>query len=155
MIDEKNQIVVSLAETKQSINYYKERQEALKSNNSGSASSSKVQTVETDLASLNEKVSNLINIVADTAEDYYKNVTFKNAYNVLVPATNTTSDKISRIIENAKMPIVILEALALVIYFAVAFIESIIAENKNRKAALLNADNDSSDKDKEDDEAEK
>lgn len=155
MIDEKNHIVVNLAETKQRINYYKERQEALKSNNSGSAAASKIQTVEADLASLNEKVGNLINIVADTSEDYYRNVTFKNAYNVLAPATNTTSDKLSRIIENAKMPIIILEALALVIYFAVAFIESIIAENKNRKAALLNAESNSDDKDKEDDEADK
>lgn len=134
MIDEKNKIAVSLAETKQNINFYKERQESLKSNNAGSTA--KVEAVEADLASLNEKVSNLINFVADTSEDYYKNVTFKNAYNVLVPATNTSSDKVSRVIENAKMPIVVLEALALILYFAVAFIEAFVADSKKRKVAI-------------------
>lgn len=132
MIDEKNQIVVSLAETKQSINFYKERQEALKSGGVGSAA--KIEKVEQDLALLNEKVSNIINLVADTSEDYYKNVTFKNAYSVLVPATNTSSDKVDRVIENAKMPLVVLEAIALVIYFAVALIEAFIADSRKRKA---------------------
>lgn len=135
MVDEKNQIVVSLAETKQNINYYKERQESLKSKSSGSAD--KIEAVEADLASLNEKVSNLINLVADTSEDYYKNVTFKNAYSVLVPATNTSSDKVSRVIENAKMPLIVLEAIALVIYFAIALIEAFIADSRKRKAALV------------------
>lgn len=134
MIDEKNQIVVSLAETKQSINYFKERQEALKSKSVGS--SAMFDTVEADLAKLNEKIGNLINLVADTSEDYYKNVTFKNAYNVLVPATNTSSDKVSRVIANAKMPIFVLEAFALVLYFAVALIEAFVADSKKRKAEL-------------------
>ncbi len=134
MVDEKNQIVVSLAETKQNINYYKERQESLKGKSSGSTD--KIEVVEADLASLNEKVSNLINLVADTSEDYYKNVTFKNAYSVLVPATNTSSDKVSRVVENAKMPIVVLEVLALIVYFAVAFIEAFVVDSKRRKAAL-------------------
>lgn len=132
MIDEKNQIVVSLAETKQSINFYKERQEALKSGGVGSAA--KIEKVEQDLALLNEKVSNIINLVADTSEDYYKNVTFKNAYSVLVPATNTSSDKVDRVIENAKMPLVVLEAIALVVYFAVALIEAFVADSRKRKA---------------------
>lgn len=132
MIDEKNQIVVSLAETKQSINFYKERQEALKSGGVGSAT--KIEKVEQDLALLNEKVSNIINLVADTSEDYYKNVTFKNAYSVLVPATNTSSDKVDRVIENAKMPLVVLEAIALVVYFAVALIEAFVADSRKRKA---------------------
>lgn len=136
MIDEKNQLVVSLAETKQSINFYKERQEALKSG--GAGSTSKAEKVEEDLAVLNEKVSNIINLVADTAEDYYKNVTFKNAYSVLVPATNTSSDKIERVIENAKMPLVILEALALIVYFAAALIEAFVADSRKRKAVLVN-----------------
>lgn len=135
MIDEKNQIVVSLAETKQSINYFKERQEALKSKSVGS--SSMFDTVEADLAKLNEKIGNLINLVADTSEDYYKNVTFKNAYNVLVPATNTSSDKVSRVIANAKMPIVVLEAFALVLYFAVALVEAFFADSRRRKAELV------------------
>ncbi len=134
MIDEKNQIVVSLAETKQNINSYKERQEALKSKNVGS--SKMLEKVETDLASLNEKVDNLINLVADTSEDYYKNVTFKNAYSVLVPATGTASSNTSRIIANAKKPLIIFEGFAFVVYFAAAFIEAFITDSKKKKKAI-------------------
>lgn len=150
MIDEKNQIVISLAETKQNINYFKERQESLKNNSVGS--SSKIEAVEADFASLNEKISNLINLVSQTSEDYYKNVTFKNAYNVLVPATNTSSDRFSYIVENAKTPLILLEGLALVVYLAVALIEAFVADNRKRKNALLNAADESSDKEDNDDE---
>lgn len=151
MIDEKNQISVSLAETKQSISYFKERQEALKNNSVGS--NDKLETVETNLAALNEKISNLITLVADTSEDYYMNVTFKNAYNVLVPATDTTSDKISRVVENAKMPIVILEIVGLVVYFAAALIEAFVTDSRRKKAALAAAEPESPEK-KDDEEAE-
>lgn len=132
MIDEKNQLVNSLAETKQLINYYKERQEALRNNPVGS--SDKFTKVESELASLNEKINNLIEVVSDTSEDYYINVTFKNAYTVLAPATNTSTDKISRVIENAKFPLVVLEGVVLMLYFAAAFIETIVADSKKRKA---------------------
>jgi len=132
MIQAKNDIATSLAQTKQSINYYKERQEALKNNPVGS--SSKTEKVEADLASLNEKVTNLVDIVNKTSDDYYRNVTFKNAYSVLVPATNTATDMISHIIENAKKPLLILEALGFIVFFCVAFVEALITDNKKRKA---------------------
>ena len=132
MIQAKNDIATSLAQTKQSINYYKERQEALKNNPVGS--SAKTEKVEADLASLNEKVTSLVDTVNKTSDDYYRNVTFKNAYSVLVPATNTATDMISHIIENAKKPLLILEALGLMVFFCVAFIEALISDNKKRKA---------------------
>ena len=132
MIQAKTDIATSLAQTKQSINYYKERQEALK--NSPVGSSAKTEKVEADLASLNEKVTALVDIVNKTSDDYYRNVTFKNAYSVLVPATNTATDMISHIIENAKKPLLILEALGLMVFFCVAFIEALISDNKKRKA---------------------
>ena len=132
MIQAKNDIATSLAQTKQSINYYKERQEALKNNPVGS--SAKTEKVEADLASLNEKVTNLVDIVNKTSDDYYRNVTFKNAYSVLVPATNTATDMISHIIENAKRPLIVLEALGFMVFFCVAFVEALITDNKKRKA---------------------
>lgn len=147
MINEKNQIVNSLAETKQRINYYKERQEALKNNPVGS--SDKFAKVEAELASINEKIGNLIEVISETSEDYYVNVTFKNAYTILAPATNTTSDKISRVIENAKLPLVILEGLIFVLYFATAFIETIVADSRKRKAMLADSNELSEEKEKE------
>lgn len=137
MIQAKNDIATSLAQTKQSINYYKERQESLKNNPVGS--SSKTEKVEADLASLNEKITALVDIVNKTSDDYYRNVTFKNAYSVLVPATNTATDRISHIIENAKQPLLILEVLGFMVFFCVAFIEALIADNKKRKALAKGA----------------
>lgn len=152
MIDEKNIISVSLAETKQNISYYKERREALQSNTVGS--SDKIATVEAELSAMNEKVNNLINIVADTSEDYYMNVTFKNAYNVLVPATDTTSDKFSRVVDNAKTPIMILELVGVVIYFAAALIEAFVTDSRRKKAAMM-AESESESKSDETDKKEK
>ena len=137
MIQAKNDIATSLAQTKQSINYYKERQESLKNNPVGSSSTT--EKVEADLASLNEKITALVDTVNKTSDDYYRNVTFKNAYSVLVPATNTATDRISHIIENAKQPLLILEALGFMVFFCVAFIEALIADNKKRKALARGA----------------
>ncbi len=137
MIQAKNDIVTSLAQTKQSIEYYKERQEALKNNPVGS--SSKTEKVEADLDALNEKVNNLVELVSRTSDDYYRNVTFKNAYSVLVPATNTATDKLSHILDNAKQPLIILEAIGFMVFFAVAFIEALISDTKKKKALAASA----------------
>lgn len=138
MFEEMNNIAVSLAQVKQNINYYKERQEALKSNKVGSTD--KIEKVETDISKLNDKVNNLVSLVSETSEDYYKNVTFRNAYNVLAPATYSSSDRVSHIVENAKSVLMILEALAVLIYFAVAFIEAFVTDTRSRKSAKLAAE---------------
>ncbi len=135
MFAEMNETASSLAQVKQNINYYKERQEALKSNKIGSVD--KIEKVEADLSKLNDKVNNFINLVSETSEDYYKNVTFKNAYNVLAPATYSSSDRVSHILENAKSILIVLESLAVLLYLAVAFIEAFITDNRNRKSAKL------------------
>lgn len=146
MFGEKNEIASNLARTKQLINDYKDRQQSLKTKTTGS--SSMFSKVDEDLEKLNEKINNLVDLVCDTSEDYYKNVTFKNAYNVLVPATNTTSDKISRVIENAKLPAVILELLGFVVYFAVAFVQAFTADNKKKDEEEAEEEKSKDDEDK-------
>ncbi|MBO4876777.1 MAG: lipopolysaccharide biosynthesis protein [Ruminococcus sp.] len=138
-----------VAETKQRINYYKDRMEALqKHTNSSEADKIKV---EEQLAALSDKVNELIESVSLTAEDYYKNVTFKNAYNVLVPASNTATDRIGRIVSNAKLPLVALEGLALMFFFAVAVVEAIKQDSAKRKAELAVADAEEDDEDEDTD----
>lgn len=136
MIQEKNRLASTLAYTKQQIDYCKDRQEALKNNPVGSTA--KTEKVETSLADLNKKIELLVDLVNRTSDDYYRNVTFKNAYTVLVPATNTATDKMSHIIENAKQPLIILEAIGFVVFFAVAFIEALVTDNKKKKAVTAN-----------------
>ena len=152
MFKQKNIIASNLAQTKQQISYYKERQETLKSKSSGSAA--KTEKIETDLKALSEKINDLIEAVGDTSEDYYVNVTFKNAYNVLVPAADVSTNRLDRIKENVKFPCVILEALAFMVYFVVAFIEAITSDSRNKKLALAAAGVDADKKDEEDSEEE-
>ena len=134
MINQKTNLVKDLAESKQSIEYYKERQEALKSKTTGNEE--QCAKVEEMLKSVSTKVDEMIEAVSLTSDDYYKNVTFKNAYNVLVPASNTAADRISRIIDNAKLPLILLEALVIFAYFCVAFVEAVKEDTAKRKAAL-------------------
>lgn len=147
MIQAKNNIAASLARTKQRVEYYKERQEALQNNPVGS--NEYTETVEANLASVKEKVSKLVDLVKTTSDEYYKSVTFGNAYTILVPASNTVSSKLGLIIDNAKMPLVILEVLAFLVFFGVAFVEALIQDNKKRKtlAAGLAPEEDDEDED--------
>ena len=136
MYQQKINVVESLAETKQKINYYKERQAIL---NASESTSGRSEKVEAELASAYEKINNIVDLVSETADDYYRNVTFKNAYNVLVPASNTASDRISNIIDNFKIPFVLIEALCVFAYFAVAFIEALSYDTKKRRLAKESA----------------
>lgn len=137
MINQKTSLVKELTETKQSIEYYKERQEALKSKTTGNEE--QAAKVEEELAAVSTKISSLIEAVSLTSDDYYQNVTFKNAYNVLVPASNTAADRIGRIIDNAKLPFILLEALCILALFAVAITEAFKEDNAKRKTALAAA----------------
>lgn len=142
MFGEKNNTASELARVKQQINDYKDRQQSLKSGAVGSKAM--LQKVDENLSALNDKISNLVELVCDTSEEYYKDVTFKNAYNVLVPATNTSSDRMARIINNAKMPLVLLEFLGFAVFFAVSFVQAITADSRKRKAQLAAVNDDTS-----------
>lgn len=148
MVQQKNDIASTLARTKQQIEYYKERQESLKNNPVGSTA--KTEKVEASLEALNKKIDNLVDLVNRTSDDYYRNVTFKNAYSVLVPATNTATDKIGHIVENAKTPLIILEAIGFIVFFAVAFVEALITDNKKKKVVAAGDEADDVDKESED-----
>lgn len=135
MFRSKLSLTDDLSETKQRIKYYTERMEALQKRTSSSEAD--VAKVEEMLVALNEKTNELIESVSLTADDYYKNVTFKNAYNVLVPASNTAADRVGRIVGNAKLPLVALEGLALMFFFALSVIEAIKSDSAKRKGVAV------------------
>lgn len=149
MFTQKNSVAVSLATVKQNIDYYKDRQQSIKSNTT--ATKAMYVKVEEDLAALDVKIKELVQLVYDTSEDYYRNVTFKNAYNVLVPAANTSSDVFSRFIKNTILPLVLLEALCLFVYFAVAVVQALIIDNRKAKKLALAEGGDGDDDDDDDD----
>lgn len=122
-----------LAETKQQINFYVTRKQALEKNPAGSKE--KAEKLEADLEILNEKVKQLVELTNQTADEYYENVEFGNAYNILVPAVNSSGATIKSIVKSGLMPVIIVEALLLVIYFAVAMVAAIKEENSKKEAA--------------------
>ena len=131
MLDKKSTLVANLADAKQEINYMKERQEALKSKPEGS--DAKKDSAEKQIEALREKVNDMINTVNDTADDYYRNLVFRDAYSVLAPATNSSSDKMTLIIENAKADMVLVEGGIFALYFLVAFLEALFEDMRKKK----------------------
>lgn len=153
MYSERNNITNELAATKQRINFYKERQESLKSKTVGATD--KVQKVEEQLAALSEKVDRLVELVSLTANDYYVNVSFQNAYTVLVPASNGVTSKIRNIVDNAVTPLIILEAVVVFVFFAVSFIEAVICDSRKKKAMAAGSDYADEDVDVDEDDSQK
>ena len=134
MIAQKLELTNTLATTKQSINYYTERRDALKDYvDDDRDNQKKIDQVDKQLEDVNNKVIETIENVKLTADDYYENVTFQNAYNVLVPASNSMSSTINVIKSNIKMPFILGEGAVFGIYFLIAFLEAIKADSLERK----------------------
>ncbi|MDE6780148.1 MAG: lipopolysaccharide biosynthesis protein [Ruminococcus sp.] len=143
MIEQKLTLTNDLAQTKQNINYYTERRNALKQ--SSSSSKDKIEQVDKQLKDVNAKIESLIESVKLTADDYYENVTFQNAYSVLVPASSKMSSTLSVVVNEAKMPIILGECAVFAIYFMIAFIEAIKSDTFDRKRRKAEKDSDDED----------
>ena len=131
MIKQKLELTDSLAQTKQNINYYRERRDALKSSTSNSKEN--IEQVDQQLENVNQKITTLIDDVKLTADDYYENITFQNAYSILVPASNTATSTLKLIINNVKTPLILGEGVIFVLYFVVAFVDAMRTDALNRK----------------------
>ncbi|WP_028519776.1 hypothetical protein [Ruminococcus flavefaciens] len=139
---QKTSVESSLAQTKQDIKFYESRRDALKNNKNSSQAN--IEKVETDIAALGEKVTRLVELTEQTADDYYENVQFANAYNILIPASRSVSAGLSEAVKNAVKPLFIIEALIFMIYFAFAFINA-LKDNSGKKAVKAAADDDDDD----------
>ena len=147
MFKQKTNIEASLAQTKQDINFYTSRRDALQNNKASSKDN--IDKVEADIAELEKKVRNLVDLTEQTANDYYENVQFANAYNILAPATKSVGAGLGQAASGAVKGIIIIEMLILVIYFSVAFISALRFENGKKKLAKAGSDDDDDDDDDE------
>ena len=91
--------------------------------------------VSGNLQRLNEKINILLDNVNKTADEYYENVSFSNAYNVLVPASSSNMNVIVNAIDNSKMILLIGNALIFVIYILAAVIGALKDESKKKSVA--------------------
>jgi len=148
LLERKDALTADLAEAKQSINYYQSRRNDLNTNKN--ANESQIAQAEADLASLNNKLREIISLTEQTADEYYENVAFENAYNILVPAAKGVGTSIAGIIKSSVFPCLLVEALLFIVYIMVSFISAI--KSGNRKPAAVSADTD--DDDDEDDDLE-
>ena len=137
LINRKIAAQADLSETTQNIEYYKQRLATLKKSEAGGKD--KVKRVEEDLAKLNDKVQNLIQLVNDTADDYYRNVSLSNAFNVLVPATTEVATTIKSGIVSAIVPIFGVEVLILMSYLGYSSVQAITEETRKRRNRLAAA----------------
>lgn len=135
LIAQKISAQTNLSNTKSSIDFYKQRLARLKKSSSGS--SDKIERIEKDLANLNDKVDTLIELVNDTANDFFLNVSLSSAYNILVPATSDVATTVRSGISKAVTPLVGVEAILLMVYLATACIEAIVEESRKRKGLAV------------------
>ena len=149
LINQRVTTSTELADTKQKIEFYKSRKSALSSNKT--ATKEMKENIEKQLAALSDKVKELVNTTEVTSKEYYENVEFKNAYNILVPAESSVVASIKGIIHNAVIPVVFAEAVLFVIYLSAAFVTAISHASKKKKKA--DADDDDNDDDTDIDEA--
>ena len=148
LINQRVSTSTDLADTKQKIEFYKARKSALQSNKTGSKAM--METVQNQLVDLGEKVTDLVQKTELTAQEYYENVEYKDAYNILVPAVASATSLISSVIHSSIIPVFVLEAIVFIIYFAVAFIASLKSTSQRKKAAANGNDDDGDDDDIED-----
>lgn len=143
MIEQKLTLTNDLALTKQNINYYRERRDALQKSSSNAPD--KIEQVDKQLEEVNAKITNLINDVKLTSDDYYENVTFQNAYNILVPASNTMSSTIKTVMNNIKTPLILGEGAVFALYFMISFIDAVRSDMISKKRRKVNESRNSDD----------
>ncbi|MBR6107697.1 MAG: lipopolysaccharide biosynthesis protein [Oscillospiraceae bacterium] len=134
MITQKINAQSDLSHTTQQIEYYKQRLVALRKTTVGSTD--KKKKVEEDLAKLNEKVVNITELVKETADDYYRNVSLANAYSVLVPPSNDVKTTVKTGIKSALLPVIGLEVVILMAYLGYAFFKAMAEETRKKRAAV-------------------
>ena len=116
----------------QKIDKYQKRISEL--NGSATASKAKMEKVETELADLSQKVDHLLDIVNQTADEYYETIYLANAYNILVPADTSGLITLKTIIKSAFPIFLVLEGLLFIAYLGTAFVLALVYENKAKNA---------------------
>ncbi|MBR3630665.1 MAG: lipopolysaccharide biosynthesis protein [Oscillospiraceae bacterium] len=134
----------------QSINMYQQRVNALKGK--AGASQDKIEKVEKDLAGLNKKINELLDITNITANEYYESVYLGNAYSILVPPSSSALNTTKNVLDSSMEVLLIAEALILVIYIMAAFCTALLQDTKKAHAEKVAGGKEAKSSDEEDDE---
>ena len=129
LIRKKTTALTALTQQEQKIEYYRARLDAVKDNNVSSTESDN-ENVEDTLEKIYSKIETIIDITERTSNDYYENVVFKNAFNILVPATG---DEHIVQLGNFALPVIGAEGAVFMIYLIASVIIAIVEYNKQHK----------------------
>lgn len=129
LIEQKISAQRLVSKCKQRIKYYKTRIDALDDATTPASEEDK-KYVEEQLALINDKLTELIDTVNTTADEYYEKVTFAKAYNILVPATGLEpAVKATDIL----IPAIIVEVVLFMGYVVCVFISTIRTDYKKAR----------------------
>ncbi|WP_295070616.1 lipopolysaccharide biosynthesis protein [Ruminococcus sp.] len=142
---QKISVQASLAQAKQDINFYESRRDALKNNKNSSKAN--VEKVEADIKSLSEKVSQIVDLTQKTADDYYENVQFAHAYNILIPASRSVAAGLVDAVKGSIKLLVIVEALIFMLYLCMAFFSALKSDAAKKAVKASGNDDDDEDAD--------
>lgn len=81
------------------------------------------------------KLNQVIADVNQTADEYFEIASYANAYNVLVPASGSTSSAIHNAISNMTRPLLIAEALLFVVYLVFSVVRAFQVSYRREKLA--------------------
>ena len=129
---------------------YQQRVNALKGK--AGASQDKIEKVEKDLAGLNKKINELLDITNITANEYYESVYLGNAYSILVPPSSSALNTTKNVLDSSMEVLLIAEALILVIYIMAAFCTALLQDTKKAHAEKVAGGKEAKSSDEEDDE---
>ena len=100
---------------------------------------------EQDLEELNGKVTDLLDKVNVTADEYYETVSLANSYSVLVPASASGLSTTKSVIRASIEPTAIAEALLFILFFCGCFVLSLVETNRKKPVAAAADDDDDAD----------
>lgn len=140
LVERYDNVATQLANVKQDISMYTQRKEGLEKGKEGTKDMEDYTVGE--LAKLNDKVNRLIEITRIASEQYYETEEFANAYNIFAPAVNSKIDTVKSILHASLMPLIVVEALVLIIYIIIAFVFAIRSDSSKKTAAESAEDTD-------------
>ena len=99
------------------------------------ASKADQEKVDQDMEAICNKLNQVIADVNQTADEYFETASYANAYNVLVPASGSTSSAIHNAISNMTRPLLIAEALLFVVYLVFSVVRAFQVSYRREKLA--------------------
>lgn len=115
MIDDKVSAETDLSTCEQNINLYENRIKLLKS---GTQKTGASELVEEDFEKLNNKIHTMLEAVNVTATEYFEEVLFSNAYEILTPASNSVFYFIKTSVKDSVKVILTVELILMAAYLA-------------------------------------